>query len=79
MEKVGNFMGNAALHSGAAAIILYMLNMAIWSALTAMLGGGLAMIGLGLIVWALYPVRAQEQSEISEEPKQLQGPEAVPA
>ena len=43
-----------------AAVVLYLANLAIWSILTAMLGGAMALIGMGLIIWALYPIRDHE-------------------
>ena len=57
MKVTGYVIGGLGLHSGAAAVVFYLFNMAVWSALTALLGGGLALIGLGLIMWALYPLR----------------------
>ena len=68
MKKTGMVVSGLGVPTGAAAMVLYILNLAIWSALTAMLGGALALIGLGLVMWALYPIRgrADEQSETRE-------------
>lgn len=57
MRSTGYFFSGLGLQSGAMALMFYFFNMAIWSALAALLGSGLGIIGLGLIMWALYPVR----------------------
>ena len=49
------------------------------AAVTALLGGGLAMIGLGLIVWALYPISDQEAAESTDEAEHLANADVVPA
>ena len=46
-----------------AAVVLYLANLAIWSILTAMLGGAMALIGMGLIIWALYPIRGRQDQD----------------
>lgn len=80
MIKTGYVIGGLGLHGGAAALVLYFLNMAVWSVLTAMLGSGLALIGLGLIFWALYPRRAERTaSEPVETDVTQEEAEAVPA
>ena len=63
MKKTGFLFGGLGLSTGAAATVLFLLNLAVWSALTAMLGGALALIGLGLIIWALYPLRSDTGNE----------------
>lgn len=86
MKKTGFVIGGLGLQGGAAALVLYFLNMIVWSIATAMAGGGLALIGLGLIFWALYPRRgtaaveatADDAAETVEAEKMPEG-EAVPA
>lgn len=69
MRKAGVVVGSLGLQTGAASVVLYLLNLAVWSVLTAMLGGAMALIGLGLIFWALYPIRSPgtADGEVSEE------------
>ena len=50
-----------------AATVLFLLNLAVWSLLTAMLGGAMALIGLGLIIWALYPIRGNAEQTADEQ------------
>lgn len=79
MWKAGNLVGDIGLHGGAAAAILLMLNMVTWAAVTALLGGGLALIGLGLIVLALNPARDQEAAAGCDDAGRQPIGDAVPA
>ena len=76
MKKTGFWFGGLGVSTGAAATVLFLLNLAVWSLLTAMLGGAMALIGLGLIIWALYPVRGNEQQPVDDqshaEPQRLE-------
>ena len=71
MRKAGVVVGSLGLQTGAASVVLYLLNLAVWSVLTAMLGGAMALIGLGLVIWALYPIRSSsaEEAEVAEAPR----------
>ncbi len=66
MKKTGMFVSTIGVQTGAAAIVLYLANLAIWSALTAMLGGAMALIGMGLVIWALYPIRRNAVQKAEE-------------
>lgn len=68
LKKTGFFVSSFGAPVGALAVVLYIANLTVWSILAAMLGGSFAMIGLGLILWALYPVRAEQQVEQDEMP-----------
>lgn len=63
-RSAGYVFGGLGLQTGAASVALYFMNLAIWSVLTAMLGGALTLIGLGLIMWALHPLRAGANEEV---------------
>lgn len=63
MRKAGVVVGSLGLQTGAASVVLYLANLAVWSVLTAMLGGAMALIGLGLVIWALYPIRSSGAEE----------------
>ena len=71
MRKAGVVVGSLGLQTGAASVVLYLLNLAVWSVLTAMLGGAMALIGLGLVIWALYPIRSSgpAEAEAAEAPR----------
>lgn len=63
MKAAGYLIGGVGVQTGVTAMVLYLFNMAVWSVMTALLGGSLALIGLGLIMWALYPMRRSQSSE----------------
>ena len=67
MKKTGFWFGGLGISTGAAATVLFLLNLAVWSLLTAMLGGAMALIGLGLIIWALYPIRGAAKQVVEDE------------
>ena len=79
MKLAGYVIGSLGLQAGMVAAVFYLLNVAIWAVLAAMLGGSLAMIGLGLIMWALYPIR-ELQADADEEPAEpVVEPQGQPA
>ena len=66
MKAAGYLIGGVGVQTGITAMVLYLFNMAVWSIMTALLGGSLALIGLGLIMWALYPVRSTQSADRDE-------------
>ena len=66
MKAAGYLIGGVGVQTGITAVVLYLFNMAVWSIMTALLGGSLALIGLGLIMWALYPMRRADDNDRAE-------------
>ena len=64
VKNTGFVISSLGLQAGVVAFVFYLLNFAIWAALTAMLGGGIALIGLGLIMWALTPRGANTDDDV---------------
>ena len=80
MKFAGMIVGSIGLQTSAAAAILYVSNLAVWSILTGLLGGSMALIGLGLVMWALYPIRGEDGAQVSDKDEPvLAGAQPEPA